>query len=181
MGSTMIFLRRCFGAGQSRVTRFASPLLRIRLVAAMAMLAFTAPLTVLAQSTSATISGTITDESGAVIQGAQILLRNQATSTEQSTVSGDAGNFTIINIPPGVYFIRVGKTGFAAVEQTHLTLLVNQTAAITFRLPIGKTQQTITASPGVLTVDSSTAELAPSSLVNPSPIFRSTGAISRSC
>ncbi len=164
MCSSHRFPRQHVGAVQSRVT--ASVLPRFGIVKALAvalrvgMIAVLAlPLAMQAQSTSATISGTVTDESGAVIQGARIVLTNEATSTEQATISGSAGNFTIINIPPGTYSILVSKDGFNVIRQTHLTLLVNQTVALAFKLTVGKTQQTVSVSATVSTVDSSTAEL----------------------
>src|ERR1700734_1999399 len=96
------FPRKCLNAGQSCVTE---PVIRgscvmkaIAVAMAIGFIAFLAsPWVVQAQSTSATISGTVTDETGAVVQGAHILLTNEATSTEQTTMSGSAGNFTIIN------------------------------------------------------------------------------------
>ncbi len=147
-----------------RVISLWSPphLLQRALVAAIGMALMTAllsPLGLHAQSSSATISGTVTDETGAVIQDAKILLVNEATNAGQTTISGAAGNFRIINIPPGSYSIMVTKSGFSGVQQTHLTLLVNQTATLAFQLSIGKTQQTVSVSAAVSTVDSSTAEL----------------------
>jgi outer membrane receptor protein involved in Fe transport len=158
------FPRKCLNAGQSCVTE---PVIRgscvmkaIAVAMAIGLIAFLAsPWVVQAQSTSATISGTVTDETGAVVQGAHILLTNEATSTEQTTMSGSAGNFTIINIPPGTYSILVSKDGFNTIRQIDLTLLVNQTAALAFKLSIGKTQQTVSVSAAISTVDSSTAEL----------------------
>jgi len=64
-----------------------------------------------AQST-ARLRGTITDEQGAVVPGAGILLRNQATGEERSVTSDRVGEFQIPSILPGIYQLDVKASGF---------------------------------------------------------------------
>src|SRR5690242_2699413 len=68
-----------------------------------AILTLVTPLAIHAQSSAASMSGTITDSTGAVIPDARIVLRNVDTNVEQSTVSGSAGAFSIVSIAPGRY------------------------------------------------------------------------------
>lgn len=144
------------------------------LLAAAALFAiFLMPLAGYAQSSSATISGTVTDSSGAVIPDAAVLLINTDTGTQQQTKSGSAGNYSIINIRPGNYMVRVIKSGFATTEKTGIVLQVNQTATLDFALSPGSSQQTVTVTGELSPVESSTAELGtviPTKPVNDLPL-----------
>src|SRR5215469_9148038 len=55
------------------------------------------------QSTSATVNGTVTDQSGAVVSGAQIVLANTDTGVSHAAPTGSAGVYSLSNIPPGKY------------------------------------------------------------------------------
>jgi len=112
-----------------------------------------------AQSSSAAINGTITDTSGAVIPDAEVALTNTETGTQQQTRSGSAGNYSIINIRPGNYSLRVSKTAFATVEKPGIVLQVNQTATLDARLAAGSSTQTVTVHSDLSAIESSTAEL----------------------
>ena len=117
------------------------------------------PISAIAQSTSAALSGTVADSTGAVIPNAKIVLRNTDTGAEQTTSTGGAGTYSITNILPGIYSINVTKSGFKATQRDRFTLLVNQTLSLNFTLPIGSEQQTVTITGDVSTVQSTTAEL----------------------
>src|SRR5215467_13594766 len=72
------------------------------------------------QSTSATVNGTVTDQSGAVVSGAQIVLANIDTGVWHIAPTGSAGVYSLSNIPPGKYSARISKDGFATQERTDL-------------------------------------------------------------
>ena len=118
-----------------------------------------APLSMPGQGSSASLSGTVTDPSGANIPGATVTLLNVATGTAQKTVTSDAGSFSLINVLPGSYTVQVTKTGFSTLEKTGVILQVNQSATLNFPLSVGSTEQTVDVTASVSTVDSSTAEL----------------------
>src|SRR5947208_10760085 len=83
-----------------------------------------------AQITSATISGTVKDQTQAVLPGVDIVVRNVDTGVTRSVVSDASGNFTIPGLPPGTYETRATLQGFAtAIER--LTLAVAQEAGLT--------------------------------------------------
>lgn len=65
-----------------------------------------------AQEFRATVSGQVTDASGAVMPGATIAARNVATNATYKTESGDDGEYALRNLDPGNYVITVEKTGF---------------------------------------------------------------------
>lgn len=112
-----------------------------------------------AQSSAASLSGTVSDSSGAVVPGARITLHNTGTNVEQSTVTGASGSYSMVNVAPGNYSIAVQRDGFKTVQETGITLLVNQGAVFNFALQIGDLQQSISVSAEASEVQSSTAEL----------------------
>src|SRR5712664_4694639 len=68
---------------------------------------FTISVPVHAQVTGATLSGTVTDASGAVIAGAQVSVRNTATGISKDTMTDSAGLYTAPNLIPGPYEVKV--------------------------------------------------------------------------
>src|ERR1700740_3429403 len=96
-----------------------------------------------AQATaSATIQGTITDPSGAVVTGAQVVAKNKATDLTRTINSSDTGDYRFELLPAGTYTITVTKTGFATSSQT-IEILVGQTATVNAELKPGSTSELI--------------------------------------
>ena len=62
------------------------------------------------------ISGTITDTSGAVVPGAKVALQNPSTNLSRAVDSGSGGAYTFVNLPAGDYKVTVTKEGFRSVE-----------------------------------------------------------------
>ena len=120
---------------------------------------FSALPSLLAQGTSAALSGTVNDPAGASVPGAGVTLENVDTHTEQKTVTSESGSYSLLNIQPGAYKVRVAKEGFATLEKTGIVLQVNQTATLDFALTVGSTATTVDVTAEVSTIDSSTAEL----------------------
>jgi len=65
-----------------------------------------------AQIGNATLSGSVTDTSGAAVVGAQLTLTNKAQQFEQKAVSNDRGEYTFRNLTPGTYDLSSSMTGF---------------------------------------------------------------------
>ena len=106
-------------------------------------LAFAAP--ALRAQTTAQISGTITDPTGAVIPGASIHLINQATNDTRATVSNSAGAFTLPSLLPGTYTIHVSMKGFQGYQQSGITLDAGDIRQLPkIVLKIGNSAQTVT-------------------------------------
>jgi len=89
-----------------------------------ALFALVLPLqpSVLAQTTSATLTGTVFDASGAVVGAAMVTLKNEASGDLRNTVSNSDGYFTFAAVPPGTYSITVTKDGFSTWEEKSIVL-----------------------------------------------------------
>ncbi|MGO9403421.1 MAG: carboxypeptidase regulatory-like domain-containing protein [Terriglobales bacterium] len=82
--------------------------------------------TALAQgSGTCTVTGTVYDQSGAVVSGAKVTLTQTATNTSRETVANSSGFFSFIGIPAGTYDVKVEAKGFAAFTQTGIPLHIN--------------------------------------------------------
>jgi hypothetical protein len=96
-----------------------------------------------AQATaSATIQGTVTDHSGAVVVGARVVAKNKATDLLRTTSTSDTGYYQFEFLPVGTYTVTVTKNGFASFAQTMETL-IGQTATVNVELKTGSVAETI--------------------------------------
>src|SRR6266849_5304300 len=96
-----------------------------------------------AQVVGATLSGTVTDASGAVIPNAQITATNTATGVSKDAIADAAGFYLIPNLLPGSYEVRVSAKGFSTVRQTGITLAVGAQQLLNFPMKVGETTQTV--------------------------------------
>jgi hypothetical protein len=112
-----------------------------------------------AQVAGATLSGTVTDQSGGVIPQATISAKNIATGIERVSTASTAGFYSVPNLLPGVYDVKVTAQGFSTEIKTGLNLTVGEQQELDFTLQVGKTSQTV-----VVTTEAPTVELASSSI-----------------
>src|SRR5664279_5476502 len=90
-----------------------------------------------AQTTGAgTMSGTITDQSGAVVPAAAVIVKNTATEAERALTTNEAGIYVAQFLQPGAYEVTVTKAGFAKTVHTGLTLQVGQSLTVNFSLSV---------------------------------------------
>src|SRR5438876_6787648 len=75
-----------------------------------------------AQSTTATLSGTVVDQDGALVPGANVTVINAATGQQRQATTSDGGNFAVPLLPPATYTIRVEHQGFALAEVRNVVL-----------------------------------------------------------
>src|SRR6267142_1905301 len=93
------------------------------LLAAVVLLsAYCRPPSAFAQSATATLSGTVEDEKGAVIPAVNIAVTNKATGQKRDAVTNKDGYFTVTLLPPSTYTVRVDRTGFNPVEISNVVL-----------------------------------------------------------
>ncbi|HYT23587.1 MAG TPA: TonB-dependent receptor [Candidatus Polarisedimenticolia bacterium] len=96
-----------------------------------------------AQATaSGTIQGTVTDQTSAVVSGAQVEAKNKATGVTRTTTSNETGVYQFELLPVGIYTVKVTKSGFAGVAQT-IEILIGQTATVNVELKTGSVSEII--------------------------------------
>jgi hypothetical protein len=97
-----------------------------------------------AQSDRGTITGTIADPAGAVIPGATIEAKNTSTGAVYQAGSTATGNYTLAQLPAGVYQLSVSVPGFKQYVRTGISVLVAQTLRIDIALEVGDITETVT-------------------------------------
>jgi hypothetical protein len=112
-------------------------------------------LNVFAQST-ATLQGSVKDQSGAVVSGAKVTVRDLATRFERMVQTGNNGNYQAAALPPGVYQVEARAQGFAPQVIDNLTLEVSQIAVQNFQLKIGDVTQRVIVPAETQVVETST-------------------------
>jgi hypothetical protein len=89
-----------------------------------------------AQTITATLSGEIKDQAGAVVPGAIVTATSVDTGQTKTATTGDSGNYTIPFLPPGTYNVTVEKSGFANVVRENIRLEIAQTATVDIDLGV---------------------------------------------
>ncbi|QEE30328.1 TonB-dependent receptor [Terriglobus albidus] len=95
-----------------------------------------------AQST-ATLSGTVKDSSGAVLQGAQVSIRNLGTGAERTVTSDTGGQFVAPSLPPGDYTVKVTANGFGSYTVEKLTLQVDAKTGLDIPMSVASTGESV--------------------------------------
>jgi len=133
----------------------------VRNLKKMLLLAFALVFCTMARAQDvASITGTVTDPTGAVIPKADVVLDNPLTSVTFKAVTNGEGSYTIANVPPGPgYRIKFSATGFIPLTITDLYLSVNTTRTQNAQLKVGGGQQSVEVSAGneQITLDTSDA------------------------
>jgi hypothetical protein len=102
---------------------------------------------VLLAQDSASITGTVTDTSGALVPGATVVLTNKATNLTYKTVSNGTGSYTIPNVTPGPgYTETVSRDGFKTTVLSGLYINVASTRTQNVKLTVGSVAQTVSVS-----------------------------------
>jgi hypothetical protein len=110
-------------------------------------------------SGSGTITGTLTDPSGAIVPGAEVLIKNTDTGIERKTASNEAGIYNATFLRPGHYDVSASKTGFASVLRKELTLQVGETMTVDFSMILKTAQEMVTVTGQESVVDTEKTEL----------------------
>ncbi len=136
------------GTGRSQAVRVVIGML---LVVAVARTAFP-------QITAATISGLVKDDTGAVLPGATIVVKNSGTGSVRTVVTNDRGLFTVPGLAPGHYETTATLQGFTSATRA-LDLAVAQEAALNMTLAVGGTSEHIDVVATAQLVDTRSAAL----------------------
>jgi hypothetical protein len=106
------------------------------------------------QAGQATLSGTVTDATGALVPGAKAVLINEASKTERSTTADKAGIVNFIAVPPGTYDILVSATGFKPTRENAIAVHINDQLdlrRLTLAVSAGDQTVTVTSESGDIT------------------------------
>jgi outer membrane receptor protein involved in Fe transport len=143
-------------------------------MAAVLALAFTLCTTsASAQGITGTITGIVTDQTGATVPGATVTVRDTDTNAVHKVQTTDVGSYTLTQLPPGNYSVTVEKPSFNTFKQTHLVLAIDQVAQVNAALAIGSTDTTVevTAAPPVIqTEESSVGSVIDSQAIQNTPL-----------
>src|SRR3989475_8004951 len=99
---------------------------------------------VFAQSDRGTITGTVADQTNAVIPGAGVVATNTETATKYETISTETGNYTLSQLPAGVYQLSAELPGFKRYVRQGITVLVAQTLRLDIGLEVGAATDEVT-------------------------------------
>jgi len=102
--------------------------------------------TAYAQSATATLSGTVTDERNAVVAAAKVSAVNDATSLTRKATTNSDGFFTLPLLPPGNYTLRIEGQGFAILEKRDVMLNVGDQRSVYITLKVGAVQEMVNVS-----------------------------------
>ena len=100
--------------------------------------------TIFAQSATATLTGTVTDETGAVVAGATVVVTDLAKQLERQTTTNSDGFFIVPQLLPSRYKIKVQRTGFATAELPDVALNVGDQSSIRIQLKVAQVGETVT-------------------------------------
>ncbi len=110
-----------------------------------------------AQLAGATLTGVITDKSGAVVGNAKIEIKNTDNGQVREVTTNDAGLYVAPNLLPGSYEVKVTAAGFTGAEQKGIVLNVGMEQALNITLQVGQVTQVVEVSDLVPTVETTSS------------------------
>jgi hypothetical protein len=125
------------------------------------------------QGTTGSITGTVTDATGAAIPGATVTVTQVDTNAIHAVTTSDAGTFTVTQLPPGQYSIKIDKVAFKSYKQDQLVLSIDQIAQVNAQMQIGAQTETVevtTTGPVIQTDDSSVGSVIDSQAIQNTPL-----------
>ncbi|MEK7754537.1 MAG: carboxypeptidase regulatory-like domain-containing protein [Acidobacteriota bacterium] len=107
-----------------------------------------------------TITGFVTDPTGAVVPGAEVVITSQATGLSRVLRANQAGLYSAVGLQPGVYNAKASAPGFKTLEQTGIILNVGTSVRVNFTLEVGDVTQTVTVEDVAPMLKTETGEVA---------------------
>jgi len=112
-----------------------------------------------AQSTGGRIRGTVTDQSGATVAAANVVITNQANGSQRDTQTGTNGEYIFLEVPVGTYEIEVNQTGFKKYLRKGIALDLNQIVSVDIALQLGTASETVEVTGAPPLVDTTSTQL----------------------
>ncbi len=138
------------------------------------VIALTLPAALVAQGYFGTVSGVLTDSSGAVVQGAKVVLTDEQKGFQFNATSDNDGRYLFASIPPGMYSVSVEMPGFEKTVRSHIKLNVseNPTANLTLKIAGAAQKIEVTAqAQSIATEDATTGQVVDRRLINDLPLI----------
>lgn len=126
-----------------------------------------------AQVEQATITGTVTDSSGATVSGASVKITQEGTNVAINRTTDNAGVYRVGNLTPGSYTVETTKAGFSKSIHRNFVVEVGQTARLDIKLAVGSTTQTVevTSLPPIMQAETATvSQVIPATAVQHLPL-----------
>src|SRR5437016_1292070 len=123
--------------------------LRLHLILIVSILS---SVTGLAQAT-AQLSGTVRDQSGAVLPGVEVTATQTETGVVRTTVTNETGSYSLPNLPLGPYRLEAALSGFRSFAQTGIVLAVNSSPVVNPVLEVGQVAQTVEVNASTVLVE----------------------------
>ena len=111
------------------------------------------------QVVGGSITGTVKDDSGSAVSGANVIVKNLETGVERKAVTDEGGRYAALSLAIGRYEVIAEKSGFAGQRRTGIELVVGQTVLVDLTLPVGEIRQTITIEEAATPVTLSTQQV----------------------
>jgi hypothetical protein len=120
---------------------------------------FLLPATALSQTVTGTLQGAVSDAKGAVIPGAQVVIRNMDTGQERTLQTNGEGTYVASFLPLGRYNVTVSSTGFSKVSQENIEVALNQTRVINFTLNPSSVTEAVVVTTEAAPINTTNAEI----------------------
>ena len=104
------------------------------------------PVLLLAQGTTGSISGTVSDQTKAVIPGVAITVKNVETGLERTQVSDNQGRYRVLTLPPGSYVVTATLDGFAPVRREDITVAIGRDVLVDIETQVKGLSEQVTVS-----------------------------------
>ena len=112
-----------------------------------------------ASAQNAQITGTVKDDSGAVVPGVAMTARNQETGLVRTVVTDATGSYRLPALPPGIYEVTVELQGFNAETRSDIQLVIDQTVILTFTLKPATLEESITVTAEAAVIDTTRSDV----------------------
>jgi hypothetical protein len=108
---------------------------------------------------SASVSGRVTDPSGAAVPGATVTVKSLETDASKTVTTDGAGDYTVLGLPLGAQEVSAEKAGFNTTAPLHITLVVGQEAVVNLSLAIGGESAQLTVTDSTPLVNTTTSQV----------------------
>jgi hypothetical protein len=133
--------------------------LRVLFFVALGFVALAYAQRVDAQVLYGSVTGTVTDQSGAAVARARIVATNRATSVQREAETDENGHYRITDLPPGSYDLKVTASGFRPLTQTGQTITVNTVTDVDISLQVGAVSEMVRVEASTVTLQTEKTDL----------------------